>query len=78
MTGLTQADLIIGTYILMAIVGVETGIIVGLIQRAGSLRNLFKLIAKPLHDDGNQTTKKGSDTAENPQVEEKRVESGHP
>jgi len=46
--GLTYTDLVIGSYILIAIIGIETGLLVGLIQRAGSFRNLLKLTSKAL------------------------------
>jgi hypothetical protein len=77
MTGLTQADLIIGTYILMSIIGVEMGILIGLAQRAGSVRRLFKLTSKDFHDDDGHTTEHEGKTTEKPQVEKKCVERDH-
>jgi hypothetical protein len=78
MSGLTRETLIIGTYILMAIVGIETGILVGLVQRAGSIRKLFKLTSQHLHDNSNQPTEYRGNTTENPQIEKKSVESDQP
>ena len=77
MMGLTQVDLIIGTYILMAIVGIETGILIGLVQRAGSVRTLFKLTSQTFHDDDSRPAQRQGETAENPQVQKKRVESDY-
>ncbi len=44
--GLTHSDLVIGSYVLAVIIGIETGIILGLIIRAGSWKKLLKLTGK--------------------------------
>ena len=60
--GLTYTDLVIGSYVLAVIIGVETGIIIGLIRRAGSWGNLFKLTAKASDKDRGDITKEGHNT----------------
>jgi len=77
MKGLTYENLVIGTYILMVIIGIETGFLVGLVQRAGSIRKLFKLTSKDFHNDDSHPAEHKGKTAENPQVQKQRVESTH-
>jgi hypothetical protein len=77
MDGLTYADLVTGTHILMAIIGIETGILIGLVQRAGSFRNLFRLTSKTLYNNDDQTTKHEGEASKNPKVEKNSIEGDH-
>jgi len=76
--GLTYTDLVIGSYVLAVIIGIETGIIIVLIQRAGSWRNLFKLTAKMSNNDSSNTTKEGHNTSNIPDIKQTCIKNnGH-
>jgi hypothetical protein len=74
--GLTYTDLAIGSLVLAIIVGVETGFIIGLIQRAGSWTNLFRLTSRASNKDGNKTTEERHDASEIPDIKQTFIKKG--
>jgi hypothetical protein len=53
-TGLTYTDLVIGTYALTVIIGIELGIILRLTRKVGLLRDSLKSTSSPSNNTANE------------------------
>ena len=71
--GLTYTDLLIGSYVLMAIIGIELGIIIRLRRRIKSLKDSLSLTS----EQSNKPTNQASDPSEIPKIKKEFIKNNN-